>query len=231
MKAIIAGTSLLSSNVFDGWQATHCTTPYGPVQLRIRDGFAFLQRHGDPPKPPHAINHRANIEALHLNGVTGVLSINSAGSLKQDIVPGTLLIPEDFFSPWSVATFWDNEVRYMVPRMDESLQEDLRALCLKIGLAVRSGGVYVQTIGPRLETRSEIRMLQQFGDVVGMTMASEVTLALEKGIPYVSLCSVDNYANGVIATPLTMDELYTNVELNRAAIVKVLNAYLSGTDS
>jgi 5'-methylthioadenosine phosphorylase len=230
VKAIIAGTSLLSSHLFENWQTISYTTPYGSVQLRKKGGFIFLQRHGDPPVPPHAINHRANIEALHLAGVRQILAINSVGSLKKDINPGTFLIPDDFFSPWSIATFWDKETRYMVPRGDENLQISLRLLCQAVGINPRIGGVYVQTIGPRLETRAEIRMLQQFGDVVGMTMASEATLAMEKTIPHVSLCSVDNYANGVITAPLDMDQIYANVALNTAAIVKLLDAYLMGAD-
>ncbi len=226
MWAIIGGTSLLSSPFFDRWRETDCATAYGSVRVRTADGFIFLQRHGDPPVPPHSINHRANIEALHLSGVKRILSVNSVGSMKRDIAPGTLLIPDDFLSPWSSATFWDREVQYVVPRMDKALQGEVLSLCLEMDLPVRSGGVYVQTIGPRLETKAEIRMLQEFGDVVGMTMASEATLAMERGIPYASLCSVDNYANGISDVPLTMDEIYTNVALNLKGIVRVLTTFL-----
>jgi 5'-methylthioadenosine phosphorylase len=226
MWAIVGGTSLLSSKFFDSWQAQTCTTPYGAVRLRLGGGAVFLQRHGDPPVPPHSINHRANIEALRLAGVTRILSINSVGSLKPDIIPGTLLVPHDFFAPWSIPTFWDDEVHFLVPRMDEDLQGELSALCLEIGMEVRSGGVYVQTMGPRLETRAEVRILQQYGDVVGMTMASEATLAMEKGIPYVSLCSVDNYGHGIVPAPLTMEEIYANVARNLSAVTQVLNALL-----
>lgn len=59
-------------------------------------------------------------------------------------------------------------------------------------------GVYFQTTGPRLETPAEIKMFANFGDVVGMTLASETVLANEKGISLASICSVDNYGNGLI---------------------------------
>jgi 5'-methylthioadenosine phosphorylase len=57
-------------------------------------------------------------------------------------------------------------------------------------------------------------MLKRFGDVVGMTMASEVTLCLEYGIPYASICSIDNYCHGIAKVALTMDEIQENVRKN-----------------
>ncbi len=100
----------------------------------------------------------------------------------------------------------------------------LRDLCKEQGIKVRNGSIYIQTIGPRLETRAEINMLKRFGDIVGMTMASEATLAMEYGMPYASLCSVDNYCNGIVKTPLTMEQIMASVQKNLGSIEHVITA-------
>jgi purine nucleoside phosphorylase len=84
------------------------------------------------------------------------------------------------------------------------------------------GGTYIQTIGPRLETKAEIRMLKGYGHVIGMTMASEATLSMEYGIPYASLCSIDNYCNGLVKVPLTMQQITNNVAKNIKIIEEII---------
>jgi 5'-methylthioadenosine phosphorylase len=86
--------------------------------------------------------------------------------------------------------------------------------------------VYWQTIGPRFETRAEIRLLAAYADVVGMTMASECVLAGEVGLRYAAVCMVDNLANGVGAEPLTMEEFEAGKAANRARLLAVLAAVL-----
>jgi 5'-methylthioadenosine phosphorylase len=214
MIAFIGGTSLIDSTVFKSWSQQQVNTPYGTVSLKNDKNFLFLQRHGNPPLPPHQINHKANIWAMKHLGVQEIVAINSVGSLKFTIKPGTFLIPNDFLAIWHIPTFFDDEMRFMVPRMDSDYAVHLYQRCKAIKIPVKNGGIYVQTQGPRLETRAEINMLKRFGDVVGMTMASEVTLCLEYGIPYASICSIDNYCHGIAKTPLTMDEIKKNVARN-----------------
>ena len=74
----------------------------------------------------------------------------------------------------------------------------------------------MQTTGPRLETRAEIAFFKSIGDVVGMTMASEATLASELGIPYASLCTVDNFAHGIVDEPLTFETIRETQRANAA---------------
>lgn len=227
MKAIIAGTSLLKSSLVSGWTKQRLSTSYGKGYVFVGDGWVFLQRHGDPPVPPHRINHRANIDGLKALGVEGILSINSVGSLNKAISPGTLLIPHDFISPWFVPTFFDDEMRFIVPSLETDIRARLVAICMTIRLDVHDGGVYIQTIGPRLETMAEIALLRHFGDVVGMTMASEATLAMELGIPYASVCSVDNYCNGIATTPLTMAEIEANVHNNTTRLENLVEELIA----
>jgi purine nucleoside phosphorylase len=226
MKAILGGTGLIGSSLFKGWPVSHVPTPYGTVTVQSRSNWLFLQRHGEPPRPPHRIEHRANIHVLKDYGVDDVTAICSVGSLDSSIAPGNLVIPDDFISPWEIPTFFDGEMHFTVPEMNRALREQVFSLAKRLGLTVRNGGVYIQTHGPRLETKAEIAMLKHFGHIVGMTMASEATLCMELSIPYVAICSVDNFCNGVIPQPLTMGEIEKNAAYNRAAIERVLQARL-----
>ena len=226
MNGIIGGTSLLNSSIFISWDEHRVKTPYGDICAKIIENTAFIQRHGNPPSPPHLINHKANIWALKSLDVKRILSVNSVGSLKLRSKPGTFVIPDDFISPWSVPTFFDNEMKFIVPQMHEGMKDYLAGLCKRLKINVQVGGIYIQTIGPRLETKAEIRLLKRYGDIVGMTMASEATLCMEYEIPYVSLCSVDNYCNGIIKVPLTMEEINRNWQKNMKEIEGIIKTII-----
>ncbi len=226
MNGIIGGTSLLSSSLFEKWDKRKIKTPYGLVNARIKKNTVFIQRHGHPPAPPHLINHRANIWSLKSLGVRKVLSVNSVGSLKRSLKPGFFVIPADFISPWIVPTFFENEMKFIVPEMDRSMRDYLHELCLDLGMNVHAGGVYIQATGPRLETKAEISLFKRFGDIIGMTMASEATLCMEYEIPYVSLCSIDNYCNGIVKVPLTIEEISQNWKKNIKTIERLIRLLL-----
>ena len=201
-------------------------TPYGKVSILKASQYLFLQRHGKKRLPPHKISHHANIWALKSLGVEGVIAINSVGSLKTNLKPGTFVIPDDFVSFCDIPTFFDYEMRFMVPLMDAAYAEKMHRVCTGIEAETARGGVYVQTPGPRLETKAEINLLKKVGDVVGMTMASEATLCMEYSIPYVSLCSIDNYCNGIVKTPLTMGEVEEQISKNMRTVEAVLQTIL-----
>jgi 5'-methylthioadenosine phosphorylase len=224
MIGFIGGTSLIDSNIFKNWPQKKVKTPYGTVSLKNDKNYFFLQRHGNPPLPPHRINHRANIWALKNVGVEIIIAVNSVGSLKLKIKPMTFLIPDDYLSFWNIPTFFDNDMKFIVPRMDAKLAVQLYKHCRALKMPIKHGGIYIQTQGPRLETKAEIYMLKRFGDVVGMTMASEVTLCLEYGIPYASICSIDNYCHGIVKLSLTMDEIQENVRRNLQRIEKMIES-------
>jgi 5'-methylthioadenosine phosphorylase len=108
-----------------------------------------------------------------------------------------LLIPHDFISPWNIPTFFHHEIRHTTPRLIKKLSLYPRKITKSLKINIKMGGVYLQSIGPRLETPAEIRMFSGFADIVGMTLGSEATLANELGIDFVAICSVDNYCNGI----------------------------------
>jgi 5'-methylthioadenosine phosphorylase len=87
---------------------------------------------------------------------------------------------------------------------------------------VHDGGVYWQTPGPRFETRAEIAMMSQFADLVGMTMASEAVVANELGLEYAAICSVDNYANGLVEKELTIEEVLAHARRSAQTMTRIV---------
>lgn len=222
--AFISGTSIARSNLFDGWREETITTPHGTVGVRTRSDLVVLNRHGfGTPRPPHALNHRANVAALRAWGANEVVSLNSVGSLRDDLRPGTFVSCSDYVSLLP-ATFYDDVLASQAPVVPNRLLPRLLAGYTPV---IPTGMVYVQMRGPRFETKAEIRIIRHWGDVVGMTMASEADLCQEVGIGYNSLCMVDNYAHGLTDHELSQEEFQRLVNSNQAK-VNALVAHLLG---
>jgi len=200
MLGIIGGTSLLFSDL-PRLERRVIHNPFGNSEVLCGD-IVLLHRHQND-RPPHRINFRSHLAALALAGADRVITIGSAGSLRQEIAPGSLMIPSDYMSTSSIPSFHEHRIRHVHPGFTPALA---RELAEAIPEAI-SGGVYVQTQGPRIETRAEVRALASAADVVGMTIASEATLAAELGLPVCALCTVDNYANGLSDETLTYEHI------------------------
>jgi 5'-methylthioadenosine phosphorylase len=200
MLGIIGGTSLLFSTLPE-LKKKRIDTPFGNAEILFGD-IALLMRH-QKDLPPHRINFRANMAALAIAGVDRIVAFGSAGSLNHDITPGSLVIPTDYLSMTHIPSIHDHAVVHVMPELSPELSEGLRRLIP----GARLGGTYVQTRGPRFETIAEITVLSRFADLVGMTLASEATLASELTIPFAAVCMVDNYANGLADGVLSWDEV------------------------
>jgi 5'-methylthioadenosine phosphorylase len=230
---IIGGSALGDAFELEDEQTKFLVTPHGapsdPPRVGIHAGVpaAFLPRHGkDHRIPPHKLNHRANVWALKEVGVTHILGTSSTGSLKKTIHPGTFVVPDDFLAFWNIPTYYDDRVVHATPGLDSDLRAALVAGAKDAKATVHGQGVYVQTTGPRLETRAEIAFFKKIGDVVGMTMASEATLAGEIGLPYAALCTVDNFAHGLVDEALSFERIRdtqrSNAELTRTIVANAL---------
>ena len=205
--AVIGGSGVLEIELFAGLKNREVVTGYGRVIVAEADDLIFLQRHGTPPLPPHKLNHQANIAALKECGVDYIIAVNSTGSLKSSLPPGSLLLPDDYFNPWAIKTFFDDRLEFVTPSLSASVRSAVVAAAAELEVGLVATGTYIQTTGPRFETRAEVRVLAGWGDVVGMTMASEATLAREIGLEYASICLVDNYANGVCEQTVDIVEI------------------------
>ncbi len=206
-------------------------TPFGDPSSPLMVGpwggaeVAMLVRHGlDHDIPPHRVNHRANVQALAAAGVERLVLVASVGSLRPSLRPPAVMLLSDFASPFDVPTFHDDRIVHITPVLSERMRRALREGADAEGVTVVDGGVYVQMRGPRLETRAEVRALAAWGDVVGMTLASEATLALERGMEVAGICSVDNLAHGISETPVEYDEIKRNAAGNWQNIERVLRA-------
>jgi len=229
---ILSGTILLQkTSFFGGLKKTNVATDFGEVSLFLSPRAAFIPRHGTDPKHhilPHRINHQANLLALRQSGVREVIAVNSTGSLKRYLPPGTLVVPDDFLDLTGGPTIFEDRPVHVTPVISQRVRKNWIDAARRCAFDVVNGGVYWQTRGPRLETRAEITMMSQFADVVGMTMASEAVIARELGLDYGSLCSVDNYAHGIGERELTMEEILEHARMNEGKIVKILETYMEG---
>ncbi len=224
---VIAGTAFRQIGLSEEANPWEVSTRFGKVTVLESDDIIFLPRHGmEDSIPPHQINHRAHLSAFKELGIPRIIGVNSVGSLNPEIPPRTIVIPHDYINLWGIQTLFDHEIRHITPQ----LNEDLRRLILRVAkrrkIEVTGEGIYIQTMGPRLETRAEIHLLKHFGDIVGMTMGNEATLAGELSIPYASICSVDNYCHGISKIPLTAEEILRNARSNMERVKSLVLAVI-----
>ncbi len=220
MLGIIGGTSLLFSELPPLGRET-VATPFGRTELLCGDIVLLLRHQGG--LPPHRINFRAGLSAMATAGVDRIVAFGSVGSLKKEIPPGSVLVPTDYISMTDVPSIHDHAIVHVMPHLERDLARDLAGLIPE----ARLGGVYVQTRGPRIETVAEVGMLARIADVVGMTVASEATLACELDIPFAALCTIDNYANGIGGDVLSYDHIVETSRTYRERTDRILRAIIT----
>jgi 5'-methylthioadenosine phosphorylase len=208
MLALIGGTSLRFTDLPALARET-VDTPFGPVEILCGE-FLMLMRH-QQGLPPHRINFRAGMAALAIRGADRVVAFGSSGSLKEEIPPGSLVIPDDYVSWGDIPSIHDHAIAHVRPEIDPGLRRDLTRL---VPEAIPRG-VYVQTRGPRIETVAEVKALSRIADIVGMTLASEATLARELDLRFAAVCTVDNYANGLGGEVLTYERILDSAREHR----------------
>lgn len=211
MLAIIGGSGLTTLSNLDVSHREVVRTPYGEPSGAVVFGqicgkpAMFLPRHGyGHTIPPHMVNYRANLWALHHHQATGIISVASVGAIRPDLAPGDIVLPHQIIDyTWGrKSTFFDGgatpvtHVDFTEP-YDAELCAGIAAAAAACGIEVKRGAVYAATQGPRLETAAEVDRLERDGaDVVGMTGMPEAVLARELGLPYAAINVVANHAAG-----------------------------------
>lgn len=227
LLGIVGGSSLLSCKSLPKVDTAVVTTPYGPVRVYSNSRIVFVQRHEDALTqayvPAHKVNYKSIIWALDSLAVTRIVAFGSVGSLCSALKPGTVVIPDDFIDITPRGDVFSEDA-HIVPGFCDSLRRGIITLISGMDVPLVSKEiVYVQTRGPRFETRAEIKAFRGMGgDVVGMTCATEATLAMELKMPYAVIGMVDNYANGVIPDTLSLESFKHAVEDNRDNIDSIL---------
>jgi 5'-deoxy-5'-methylthioadenosine phosphorylase len=224
MLGIIGGTGLAQLANLEITHRKVARTPYGEPSGALTFGrmcdqeVIFLARHGyGHTIPPHEVNYRANMWALKDHGVDRVVSVATVGGIHPEMIPGTLVIPDQIidYTHGRAATYFvesDKTVTHIdftFPYCD-AMRAALLQAAVDAGISLRDGGVYGAVQGPRLETAAEINRMERDGaDMVGMTGMPEAYLARELGICYATVGAVVNYAagRGLSADGIQMEEI------------------------
>lgn len=208
MLAIIGGTGLYNIQQLKVIASHKVGTPFGApsaeiVRAQYQDKeIYFLPRHGEQHQLlPSEVNYRANIWALKSLGVTQIIGVSAVGSLREDIHPGDLSIPSqyfDFIKGHREKSFFGNGMVAHVSTAEPtcfSLSEKIIAAAKNIGIDILSHKTYACVDGPRLGTRAESLFLRNAAgcDLVGMTNVPEAFLAREAQISYCTIAIATDY--------------------------------------
>lgn len=237
--AIIGGTGIYDSGLFQHEKVIKPHTPYGPTSDYITIGefdnrkVAFLSRHGKGHRiPPHMINFRANIWALKQLGVSRIIAPSAVGSLNYNYKPGDIVLPDQFidFTKNRQYSFFDGAQVCHIS-MADPLCNDLRStaiICLnKSNVEFHDKGTYVCIEGPRFSTRAESKLFRDVyrADIIGMTLVPECILARESEICYLSISTVTDYdvwADKPVTSKEIVETLNKNVAVTKNMISKLI---------
>ena len=211
MLAIIGGTGLTQLSNLEITHRQVMRTPYGEPSGALTFGLIkqheviFIARHGyGHTIPPHMVNYRANMWALHEQGAKRVVSVASVGGIRADLPPGSIVVPDQIidYTHGRFNTYFDGREK-PVTHIDftHPYCPVLRGQILDAARLAKEkfhdGGVYAATQGPRLDTAAEINRYERDGaDMVGMTGMPEAVLAKELGLSYAAITLVVNHAAG-----------------------------------
>jgi 5'-methylthioadenosine phosphorylase len=206
MVGVIGGSGLGEAlGGLGGGEVRHLPTPFGnpsaPITLTELGGVrvALLARHGEGHAfNPSTVPYRANIYALKSLGVTHILASGAVGSLREEIAPRNLVIPDQVIDRTSrrPGTFFDDLAVHV--EMASPLCPMLRNVLVKAGTGlptrVHQGGTYVCMEGPQFSTRAESELHRRWGaSLIGMTAMPEAKLAREAEICYALVALPTDY--------------------------------------
>jgi 5'-methylthioadenosine phosphorylase len=203
---IIGGSGLYDMPELTERSEISIETPFGAPSDSLIVGtlsgkrVAFLSRHGrGHRRMPSDLNFQANIYAMKLLGVERILSVGAVGSLKEEIAPLDILLPDQFLDRTSGrrSTFFGDglvaHISFADPICPDLLDQVHRA-SHKAGIPSKKGGVYVCMEGPAFSTRAESNLYRSWGmDIIGMTNLQEAKLAREAEICYATIALITDY--------------------------------------
>lgn len=203
---IIGGSGLYEMEGLTEARELSFKTPFGEpsdaLVLGTLEGqkVAFLPRHARGHRIlPSELNFRANVFAMKLLGVEWILSVSAVGSLKEELAPLHMAIPDQFVDRTTQrkSTFFGGGLVAHVafahpvcPRLSSVLGD----ACQEAGATAHKGGTYVCIEGPQFSTRAESDLYRSWGmSVIGMTNLQEARLAREAEICYATLAMITDY--------------------------------------
>src|SRR2546427_10330624 len=235
---VIGGSGLYQMAGLENVREVEVKTPFGkPSDKFVRGvldgvGFLFLPRHGKGHRwLPTEVNSRANIFAMKKLGVERIISVSAVGSLREEIAPGHVVIPDQFIDRTTLrpSTFFGRGLVAHVSLADpfcKDLSAILAAAANSEGAKVHAGGTYLCMEGPQFSTRAESHLYRNWGaHVIGMTNLQEAKLAREAEICFATLALATDYdcwntAHGDVEIENVLRVLAANVGLARRTVVR-----------
>ena len=244
---VYGGTGLYDPGLLEGAEQVDVDTPYGKPSDSVTLGelggrrVAFMPRHGRGHTiAPHEVNYRANVWAFKSLGVSRILAPSAVGSLREEIEPGHLALPDQFidFTRGRTGSFGGGGGNGGVVHisMADPFCPELRAAAAaaaaRAGARMHDGCTYVCIEGPRFSTRAESRMFRGLGaDVIGMTLVPECQLAREAQMCYASMSSVTDYdawADRPVTAKEVVATMSANAERTRAVLAALVGEVPAG---
>jgi len=226
---IIGGSGLYKMEGLTDVEEIKVSTPFGDPSDAIIVGtlegkrVAFLPRHGRGHRiMPSEINYRANIWALKSLGVERIIAVSACGSMKEEIAPRDIVIPDQLFDHTkgkrAYSFFGEGIVVHVsfaepfCPELSELVYQAVK----KTGARVHKGGTFIVIEGPRFSSKGESRIYRQWGvDIIGMTASPEAQLAREAEICYAVMAHVTDYdVWHETEEPVTAEMVIRNLEAN-----------------
>ncbi len=239
---IIGGSGLYHIEGLAGVEEFYPDTPWGKPSDALLVGrlegaaVAFLPRHGRGHRiSPTDLPVKANIYALKMLGVEFVLSVSAVGSMKEEIAPLDMVIPDQLFDRTVARTrsyFEENNGLVGHIPFAEPFCQSLRPLLREVaeGTAGQThyGGTYICIEGPQFSTRAESRIFRSWGvDVIGMTALPEARLAREAEMHYCVLaCSTDYDCWHTDHESVTVEMVVANVQKNVARSKEIIRRFV-----
>jgi 5'-methylthioadenosine phosphorylase len=239
---VIGGSGLYRMEQMTEVEEVHVSTPFGDPSDVITIGkvsgvaMAFLPRHGRGHRiSPTDIPARANIWALKSLGVQWIISVSAVGSLREDIAPRDLVIPNQLYDRTKsrVNSFFEEGIVVhctfadpFCPTLSKLLLDSAQQIP---GVKVHEGGTYVCMEGPLFSTKAESGVYRKLGmDIIGMTALPEAKLAREAEICYATIaCATDYDSWHESEEPVTVEMVIGNLSANIANAQRILQEIAS----
>lgn len=204
--AIIGGSGFYDLDSIKNQDCISIKTPYGLPSDKIITGeisgvsIAFLPRHARGHKlNPSEVNYRANLYALKKLGITKVISSTAVGSLREEIEPTDMVIPDQYFDNTFKRdkTYFENGIVAHVSMANPICpfhSELAKEVALEVGIKTHMGGTYFNMEGPQFSSKGESEVYKRLGfSIIGMTQAIEAKLAKELEMCFIPLAFVTDY--------------------------------------
>ncbi len=238
--AVIGGSGLYEMEGLTDVQEVRPKTPFGEpsdaITIGSLDGrqVAFLPRHGIGHRiNPTGLPARANIYALKSLGVEWIISISAVGSLREEIKPLDMVVPDQIIDRTRTRThtFFDEGIVAHIG-FAEPFCPVLSGLLIEttedLDLPMHRGGTYVVMEGPAFSTKAESKLYRSWGcDIIGMTALPEAKLAREAEICYATLACATDYdvwheTEAAVSVEMIIANLLKNVETSKKVIREVI---------